>query len=237
LSMTCRQFRDEFQKVHGAASEPYWILLVNNFDLKQLEHFSDFIQSKEYIKVVGASNNRGVWTFSLPVYNLNVSLRFQMDQDVQSSASELCYHVFYKCEGDAPESLVQVVQYTLIQKWLGVAEIVTQYVPRTTAPEEANKESMTYEQATNVLNAFAKLESSIVSMPDFSIYDSEGPFDNQADRTSFSFKYMKWCWFEEFSYRFQHMRGTKASRRLRKINKALERARHSISESSENDLL
>ena len=40
LSMTCRQFQDEFQDVNVDATEPKWILLVNNFDLEQLRVFS-----------------------------------------------------------------------------------------------------------------------------------------------------------------------------------------------------
>lgn len=51
LSMTCRQFRDEFQDIHTEASEPQWTLLVNNLDLEQLRAFSDNIQVDEYIIV------------------------------------------------------------------------------------------------------------------------------------------------------------------------------------------
>lgn len=43
LSMTCHQFRDEFQDVHFAAVGPRWILLVNNFDLEQLSAFDMYI--------------------------------------------------------------------------------------------------------------------------------------------------------------------------------------------------
>jgi hypothetical protein len=81
LSMTCRQFRDEFQKVHAGASEPKWVLLVNNFDLEQIQIFSDYIQSRVFIEVVTwvDEESGNCMADYEPVYNLKISTRFQMD--------------------------------------------------------------------------------------------------------------------------------------------------------------
>lgn len=131
LSMTCRQFRDEFQDEHISAPKATWVLLVNNFDLEQLQIFNDYIQSEEYIKVTGYELYDKAYLLMVPTFNLNVTLRSQMDNQAPYSASELCREIYFGQRGDAPPSLAD---YGLTKRWIGIADISTQYVPRTTAP-------------------------------------------------------------------------------------------------------
>lgn len=173
LSMTCWQFRNEFQPVHFSARRPWWILLVNNFDLEQLQIFSDYIQSEEFIKV------RDDWywgeegdadeLYGVPAYNTSVSLRFQIDDDAQHSAGQLCKHVLYR-RGDAPASLCDDEAY---KKWLGLAEISTGYVRRTkdlaerTKPAWYYRKSMTPDEAKVIRSAFEDLRDHIERTPNY----------------------------------------------------------------------
>jgi hypothetical protein len=213
LSMTCRQFRDEFQGVHFSAPDPRWILVVNNFNLEQLQIFSDWIQSEEYVKVLGHYDSwdpPGWWDQSEPLYDQNVSLRLQMDESVTLSASDLCEHVYFEQRGDAPSSLADS---DATEKWLGIPEISTQYVPRTTAPV-ANRKSMTLKQAKDIKTMFKAIENTIVEMPTFLPYLDE----DKLGEASCSFYYMEWCWFEEFYACVDLMDGGKKSQKSRARN-------------------
>lgn len=122
LSMTCRQFRDEFQKEHMSASELPWVLLVNNFDLEQLEIFSRYIQHD-----LDTTISYGLAPDDLddfPKYEPDITLRFQLDDGTARSASKLCQHVYFDgdVKGAAPASLAD---YNGEGKLLSTAEIVT----------------------------------------------------------------------------------------------------------------
>lgn len=192
LSMTCRQFRDEFQDVHFSASEPYWILLVNNFDIEQLQIFSDWIQSEEFVKVLRhyGSWSEPEWDHDEPMYDQNVSLRFQMDARAGWSASKLCEHVYFEQRGDAPSSLAD---HDTSKIWLGIPEIIARYVPRTTTPA-ANRRSMTLQDAKEIKSMLEGVENTILDMPAFEPCLGGGKFDGATQ----SCYYMEYCWFQEF---------------------------------------
>lgn len=238
FSMTCHKFRKDFHTVYSKDSEAQWVLLVNNFDLQQLQCFSDFIQSEQFIKVIGTTDDEGNWEHALPVYNVPVILRFQMDEKVQFSASDLCKHVYHQRQGDAPESLARS---NLTDRWLGIAEIATDYVPRKTAPV-ANMQSMSAKQARNVQEAFDALETDIVEMPDYEVGGASSPFHNAFGEPPITFGYMRWCWFDEFAYCAKLMPGARGRKpacsqaeHLREIKELLEHDRRSIIESSKSD--
>ena len=199
LSMTCRQFRDEFQRVHVAAAEPYWVLVVNNFNLVQFQHFSDFVQSKDFIELVDRFYGQDrpddeEWEFGIPVFNRNVCLRLQMDDLALDSASILCQHVFWKLQGEEPHSV----------SWLGLPEIVTEYTPRTTA---TRTHGMTLEDATGIESVFEALEPNILAVPDFLVYLGDTNLVRGDYREPDHIQYMQWCWFDEFYYSVELMRG------------------------------
>jgi hypothetical protein len=185
LSMTCRQFRDEFHDAHISAPNAPWVLLVNNFHLEQLQIFSDYIQSEEYIKVTGHDlNSEDCWPYSPPIYNQDISLRFQMDDLAPHSASEFCKTAFFEHRGNAPPSLADE---DVNEVWLGFANFATEYVPRTTAPV-ANRQSMTLEQATNIKAMFEALYRQIAELPDFLIYEGESDLETGHNELSESFR-------------------------------------------------
>ena len=219
--------------MHFSVPEPYWVLLVNNFDLDQLQIFSDFIQSGEFIKVIGKTDYEGQWEHALPVYNVPVILRLQMDHLVQYSASKLYDNVYYTRQGAAPLCLLDS---KLRKRWLGVADIVARYVPRTTAPA-TNVQSMTHTQAGHVKHAFGKLGLEVESMPDFKVRDASGPFDNETTAAPRSFDYLRWCWFVEFSHCAKTMSqaGASQAERLSEFNEVLEDARCALLYTSKND--
>lgn len=240
FSMTCHKFRKEFHTVYSKDPEAQWVLLVNNFDLQQLQCFSDFIQSEQFIKMIGTTDDEGNWEHALPVYNVPVILRLQMDEKVQFSASDLCKHVYHQRQGDAPESLAR---FNLTDRWLGIAEIATEYVPRTAAPV-ANMQSMSAKQARNVQEAFDALETDIVEMPDYEVSGASSPFHNAFGEPPITFAYMRWCWFDEFAYCAKLMPGARGRKpacsqaeHLREIKELLEHDRRSIVESSKSDSL
>ncbi|GAB7335565.1 hypothetical protein MBLNU13_g07901t1 [Cladosporium sp. NU13] len=190
-------------RIHFSAPNPYWILLVNNFDLKQLQIFSDWIQSEEFVKVLtdyGTSEEWG-WKQDEPVYDQNVSLRFQMDDHTLFSATNLCGHVYFERRGEAPSSLIDL---DTEMGWLGIPEITTQYIPRTTAPV-ANRQSMTIELANRIKSIFEVVENTIVEMPTFFIYGDELK-RGEAPRSFYS---MDWCWSQEFYECVEVMNGVR----------------------------
>jgi hypothetical protein len=147
LSMTCRQFRDEFTNEHLSGSEAPYVLLVNNFDLDQLHMFSEYIVGG-YSIVVSTAYDDEYDPCDFPDYDPDVKLRFQLDDDTLRSACKLCQHVYFEgdAKGAAPEDLADP---NARWKVLSVAEIVPQYVPRTTAVR-TNRRSMTCKEAWNV---------------------------------------------------------------------------------------
>lgn len=229
LSMTCKLFREEFQQVHVEASEPYWKLVVNNFDLEQLKIFRDFIQDGDFIKVVEVYGmEEEQWPFNVPVYNRNVSLRFQMDNGALSSALALCRHVYFDRdeaggEADAPLSLAS---WDISDISAGIAEFSAQYVPRMTVPG-VGREGMIHQDAKRIESVFKYLRSKVMKNPDYESPGASGVYGNDIGCVSLSFDYMVWCWFDEFYYSVKTMRAAHESQPegVRRINKKLERAR------------
>lgn len=221
LSMTCHQFRDEFQDLHHSAGEPTWVLLVNNFDLEQLQIFSDYIQSAEFIHVLHPDDAYGL-PEDVPVYNVDVSLRFQMDGSALESASKLCQHVYFGegHRGAAPQSLTDRDAEV---KWLGAAEIVTHYVPRTTTAAGPRIRSMRFEIAEKIKLVLNTLRDKIMNMPNFDFRGLDGPFGRELRGLTVSFVYMEQCWFHPFYEAFERMRVEKAERGREDIRRAMHR--------------
>lgn len=198
LSMTCHQFLDEFQGVHVAASEPSWALVVNNFDLDQIRCFSDFIQSEQYIKATKSTfyhkkdEHWEDWGHGVPSYNFNVSLRFQMDSHALKSANDLSRYILCH-EGEAPRSLASP---DITRRWFGVAEISTQYVPRTSTPVDESK-GMTLEQARKISSEFCALRETLFDVLDEMEMCGERDFGGEVIADSWD--YMEWCWFDPFN--------------------------------------
>lgn len=195
LSMSCHQFLDEFQKVHVAASEPSWALIVNNLDLNQIKYFSDFIQSEQYIKATTSTFYRKKdehwedWEHGVPSYNFNVSLRFQMDNHALKSANELRRYILDH-EGEAPRSLANP---KVTRRWFGVAEISTEYVPRTSAPVDASK-GMPLEHAKEINLTFCAMRETLFDVLDEMEMCGERDFGGEVIADSWG--YMEWCWFD-----------------------------------------
>jgi len=206
LSMTCGQFLDEFQVLHLAALGPPWILLVNNFDLEQVQIFSDYIQSEEFIQVVDRGSFCDRVVDEIPEYNVEARLRFQMDQDALRSAATLCQHVYFdkSHEGAAPQSLTDA---NAEEPWFGLAEVASKYTPRTTVAE-ASRRSMTFDEASQIRMLFKNLGENIMDMPN---YDYAGT-DGQLGEVTLSFAYMEQCWFNPFYDAFSPMIDTEVDR-------------------------
>lgn len=223
LSMTCRQLRDEFQEVHVEASEPRWVLLVNNFDLEQLRVFSHYIQLDEYI-IVSSDYDEDFDPRNVPDYDPEISLRFQLDDDALRSASKLCQHVYFENKGAAPASLISSGF-----KVLSVAEVITEYVPRTTAAAAAlaartnKRKSMTLEEAQKIDTMFKGLRGKVENMPSYEWQGFDGPFGRQLRGVPFSFAYMEQCWFEPFYEAFKSFRDKEIERRHRWLDRAYSR--------------
>jgi hypothetical protein len=150
------------------------------------------------------------WDHDEPLYDVHVSLRFQLDEDADYSASNLCEHVYFEQRGDAPSSLANP---DAMERWLGIPEITTQYIPRTTAPG-ANRKNMTHKQAKDIKSMFEAVEHTIVEMPTFLPYLHE----HKLGEASHSFYYMGWCWFQEFHACIDLMNGCKGSQASRARN-------------------
>lgn len=221
LSMTCRQFREEFQEVHVEASEPRWVLLVNNFDLEQLRVFSHYIQLDEYI-IVSGDYDEDFDPRNVPDYDPEISLRLQLDDDALRSASELCQYVYSDRKGAAPESLID-----RDFKILSVAEVITTYVPRTTAaaaaPRTNKRKSMTLEEAQKIDTMLKGLRGNVENMPRYDWQGFNGPFGRQLRRVPFSFAYKEQCWFEPFYKAFKSFRDEEIGRRHRWLDRTYSR--------------
>jgi hypothetical protein len=211
LSMTCRQFRDEFRDIQVGGYKPSWVLLVNNFDLKQLQIFSDYIQSEEYLKVVEYEECPEIETCEVdqhePIYNTGVTLRFQMDDRAVDSARALCKLVYFENGTEPPSLCDESIRDSESPRnnWFGIAEIITEYHHRTTASLDA-RYSMPLRDAQCIKRMFSKLCSNIEKMP---MYNGEGMGERFARHREMpkSLFYMEQCWFEPFYTAVQGMPG------------------------------
>jgi hypothetical protein len=216
LSMTCHQLLGEFQKVHVATSQARWTLVVNNFDLDQIKNFSDFIQSGQYIKVTGGSFHQKKddceesWIHQVPSYNFDVSLRFQMDNHGLKSAADLRRYLL-RHAGEAPRSLANP---NITKRWFGVADISTQYVPRTSAPVD-ERHSMTLEQAESIQSELYDVRETLFDVLDELEMCGERDFGGEVVADSYG--YMQWCWFEPFSDAYVRM--LEADERMKQMGK------------------
>jgi len=179
---------------------------VNNFDLDQIRHFSKFIQSRQYIKVATSSFSKKKdeywedWEHQVPSYNFPVSLRFQMDNHGLKSANDLRRHLVSH-EGEAPESLANP---NISKRWFGVAEIATQYVPRTSAPVKESQ-CMTLEQAREIRSIFGEVRDTLFCVLDEMQMLGERHYGGE--EIADSYDYMEWCWFEPFYDAYDRMKG------------------------------
>jgi hypothetical protein len=91
----------EFPGLHLAASESRWVLVVNNFDIEQVEAFGELVdgfgcettdntavQGPGYFKVVEWDYD-GSGHFETPIHTPTVVLRFQVDRDARKMANYL----------------------------------------------------------------------------------------------------------------------------------------------------
>lgn len=223
LSMTCRQFRDEFQAVHTAATGPPWILLVNNFDLEQLHMFGRYIMAKHAV-VSKDDVNDGKEDFDpcgFPTYDSALSLRFQMDDGALKSASDLCDNVYFFDQGAAPSCLADPEAKT---KVLSIAEIATRYVPRTTAGTgKTHRRSVTFNEMQKIETKFKALRGNVVDMPSYEWQGFHGPFGPKLGRVPNSFAYMEQCWFEPLYQVAEDLRERKAERDREDIRRTMHR--------------
>jgi hypothetical protein len=97
LSMTCKQMLHEFQPELLRATKTRWTLVVNNFDLEQLQFFSDFVNTGISVKptdrwfALVAANKPKHFRLCLELeYNVQLRLRFQMDNKATPSVAKLC---------------------------------------------------------------------------------------------------------------------------------------------------
>lgn len=91
LSMTCKQMLTEFQPEHLRATKTRWTFSVNNFDLEQLQVFSDYVNTGTSVKL---TDGAGAAQLDPRVYskvdcNVELRLRFQMDNNAVSSFARL----------------------------------------------------------------------------------------------------------------------------------------------------
>lgn len=218
LSMTCHQFRDEFQEVHTEATEPLWILLVNNFDLEQLRIFSEYIAMDESI-IASNVYDEEFDPCNFPDYEPDISLRFQMDDRALMSATNFCHNVYFDCKGAAPESLTD---YAAEYKILSVAEIVTEYVPRTTTGKKKER-SLKLEEAQRIETMLRALRGKVEGMPRYEWEGIRGPFGRKLGRVPNSFAYMEQCWFEPFYKAFNLWRDKVIQRNFILLDRAYSR--------------
>jgi hypothetical protein len=167
---------------------------VNNFDLDQLEISSDYVDSGVFVEVVEENDYSYICMADCePVYNKDVSLRFQINRRAVNSAKVLSRFVFSR-HGAAPASMCDPRNdgYVL----LGSAEVITRYVPRTTAAV-VKQNRMTLDQAKRIASTFSELYSSIEKMPMY-FSGHEGEHFGQHYAVKASYDYIEYCWFEPF---------------------------------------
>jgi hypothetical protein len=129
LSMTCKQMRAEFQNIHFTATKARWTLSVNNFDLDQIELFGYYINNEVFIEDIAWVADKA-YRSSRPVYNVDLALRFQMDENAAGSAAELCGLVLSNDRNNY-DTMRAVQKCTSI-----AAEVAARYSYRTTAPSK-----------------------------------------------------------------------------------------------------
>ena len=127
-------------------------------------------------------------------------MRLQTDKYAYKSADNLRRHIL-KNEGEAPQSLSNA---EASRRWLGVAEIVTQYVPRTSAPANESK-GMSLEQARRINYLFDGIHEALFERLDAMEMCGEREFG--AEEVVDSFGYMEWCWFEPFYKAYDRTKG------------------------------
>jgi hypothetical protein len=96
-----------------------------------------------------------------------------------------------------------------MDSWLGSAEIVTRYVPRTTA-SVGTQTTMSFGHAHNIMFMFRKIRSTIEDMPNYDIHkqDTWGVGERFADYWDLpeSLEYLESCWFDPFYKALERMR-------------------------------
>jgi hypothetical protein len=142
LSMTCKQMRAEFQNIHFTATKARWTLSVDNFNLDQLELFGYYIDSGSFIEDITWMSGKACMS-SRSVYNVDLALRFQMDENAAGSAAELC-GLLLSNDRDNYDTMRAVQRCTSI-----VAEVAARYSYRTTAPSK-RIQSMTEQDAISI---------------------------------------------------------------------------------------
>jgi hypothetical protein len=207
LAMTCRQMRDEFTGIHLAATEPRWVMVVNNFDLEQIEKFAEVLdrgpsdgsfgdasQNPGHFKIVDWQSYLG-YLHMTPVYSPNIVLRFQMDENAMRSVWRLREDVL-KGNGTAPFPLFLNRYSSLKGGAFGIAEIVTDCSPGRVARARSVR-GLPFDQAVEI-EAFLRDLRNEVTVLRYSICGNVELPD--------SFEYMQQCWFDPFFSAVRAMR-------------------------------
>lgn len=182
LSMTCHQIQDEFSGLRVAATDLRWVLLVNNFDLLQVNWFSEAFDETE----------DGV--------DRSVVLRLHMDNNAVKSARDFCKTVLAN-NGGAPTPLCVGDEdhddEDLECGGFGVVEIVTNLGPEHAAQQMTLKEAMRIEKTFKVLRRRCQAGHGLVRSFDLLAH----PFDC-----------MEYCWFEPFYEAVAAMRAARITK-------------------------
>jgi hypothetical protein len=221
LSVTCRQMQAEFSGLHLAASESRWVLVVNNFDVEQVEGFGGLVDGFErdttdntavpgpgYFKVVDWDYDDS-GHYETPIHSPTVVLRFQMDRDARKMANYLYEEVSqyvgetqmpWRGEHDDPKGAA-----------FGFAEIVTTYTPYYSA-EVDRKKSMTLRQAKDfecMLKYLSRRVGDILS---------DEPW---LTGLITPYAYIEQCWFDPFFAAVEAMRSAREKKlKLEGLEKA-----------------
>lgn len=175
LSMTCRQMLEEYRDAHFSAFEPEWIFVVNNFDLNQLDIFSEYVDKEDFFTTKEARTQRDPPAFSL---------RLQMDNRVVGSMRKFCekirevdseaemqYEIAMEEDEDNDEEndhesidsyLAFLTPSDESVRRLGGAHILTQYRKRTTGSVNEDLQ-MSFENTEGVEALYQKLTEDISS--------------------------------------------------------------------------
>jgi hypothetical protein len=207
LAMTCRQMRDEFTGIHLAATEPRWVMVVNNFNLEQIEKFAEILdrsqsdrsygdvtQNPGRFKIVDWQSHRG-YLYKTPVYSPNIVLRFQMDQNAMRSVMRLRADVL-KGNGTAPFPLYLNRYNRQKGGAFGVAEVATDCSPRHLAGVSSVK-GLSFDEAINIQRLLFDLRNEVEDLR-YNI--------SQDEKFPDSFEYMQQCWFDPFFAAVSDMR-------------------------------
>lgn len=184
LSMTCHQIRNEFSGLDLAATEPRWVLVVNNLDLNQANLFSEIFDEIE------------------DDVERRVVLRLQLDNNALESAKEFCGSVV-SGNGGAPSPLCfgedDHDDDDLECGGFGIVEIVTSIDPEHAAGVDA-AEQMTLGEAVRIEKMFKGLRRLCGT--------DHGPVHSW-DLLTHPFDCMEHCWFEPFYEAVEAMREAK----------------------------